>query len=266
MSIILIPATKSLTVTNKFLNGNINEETLIVGNNDHEIYISYLFFDISTLPINVSVVDAELVLFKQNNFFNDFKSEFFIYPLSDYFSSYTTYSNKPSINAIVKSVFYPLTSKIAVTANLTYIVSLWYKNELSNTGIALMSRKKDVLMKFGSSINCDSYLTPFLKVAVIPIVSTSCFKKDIDVKNTGTTKQIRVIGTVAPASVYESIVNVEVTRNITGSTDNYYVADEYNNSISTSPLSIDKTYNIAIIPSIKPGDVETIHLYGSYKE
>jgi hypothetical protein len=30
-------------------------------------------------------------------------------------------------------------------------------------------------------------------------------------------------------------------------------------------LYIDKTYNIAVIPKVQPGDIENVNLYGSYK-
>lgn len=266
MSIILIPATKSLTVTDQIPNGNINNDTITVGSDGNYNYISYLFFDISAIPVNISILNAELVLFKQNNFFNDCRKEFYIYPLSDYFSTYTNYNNRPNVNAIIRKIFYPFTSKVAVTANLTSVASLWVKNQLTNTGIALVGKKNNGFVDFGSAICTDPYLIPFIKVAVAPIITKNpCCNQNNDNKDLGTTKQVQVIGTVAPASVYEAIVNVGVTRSGTSHTDNYYVADEYDNSTSYYPLPIDKTYNVAIIPAEKPGDVETISFYGSYK-
>jgi hypothetical protein len=82
---------------------------------------------------------------------------------------------------------------------------------------------------------------------------------------TPTVRQVRVTGTVAPLSIYYIIVNLEVTRAGSGQKDNYYVADEYNNSQNNNSLSIDKIYNIAVIPKVQPGDTENITLYGSYK-
>jgi hypothetical protein len=63
LSSILIPATKSLTVTNKSPNENINEDIITVGYDGKYKYISYLYFDISSIPTNVTVLSAELVLF-----------------------------------------------------------------------------------------------------------------------------------------------------------------------------------------------------------
>lgn len=70
---------------------------------------------------------------------------------------------------------------------------------------------------------------------------------------------------MAPLSIYFIIINIEVTRAGSGLKDNYYVSDEYDNSLNNDPLYIDKIYNIAIIPKIQPGDTENLTLYGSYK-
>jgi hypothetical protein len=265
LSIILIPSTKSLTVTNKIPNGNINNDIITVGSDGKYDYISYLFFDISTIPINVSILDAELVLFKVNNFYNNLMEEFCIYPISDYFSTYTTFNNRPKVNTIIKKVFHPITSKVAVTINLTSFVSLWIKNQLNITGIALLGKNTNTLAEFGSSICKDNYLIPFIKILVKPIINncSNCYN---NTSIEGTMKQIHLVGKVAPESKYAAIVNVGVKRNTTGHTDNYYVADVYDNSQSVDPLDIDRTYNIAIIPKENPGDIENVSLYGSYKE
>ncbi|MGH4120175.1 DNRLRE domain-containing protein [Clostridium sp.] len=263
MASILIPATRSLTVTNRLPNGNINDNTIFVGNDGGYNYISYLFFDISAIPTNVSISSAELVLFKTNKFYNDSKQEFFIHPLSDYFSTYTSFNNQPRVNRSLKKKFNPIISDVAVSVNLAYFVSLWLSNKLNNTGIALFSENHSVLAEFGSSMSVDSYLTPFIKV----VISNECndYKKTHCNPVGATMRQVRVIGTVAEDSQYEAIINIGVKRNDSGHTDNYYVADEYNNLLSGSPLYIDKTYNMAVIPKEKPGDVETTEFFGSYK-
>jgi len=263
LSSILIPATKSLTVTNKLPNGNINKDTIIVGNDGMSKYISYLFFDITAIPSNVSILSAELVLFKTDNFYNDSTKNFSVFPLSDYFSTYTTFNNRPRVNSIIREKFYPITSKVAVTVDLSYLVSLWFKNKLTNTGISLFDKNNSILAQFGSSICKDTYLIPFIKV----VISSKCnnIEKPNCDQGKSTVRRVRVIGTVAEDSQYEAIVNIGVNRRGTGHTDNYYVADEYNNLLSNTPLHIDKTYNMAIIPKEKIGDVETLDFYGSYK-
>ncbi|MGV8980189.1 DNRLRE domain-containing protein [Clostridium sp.] len=262
MSSILIPATKSLTVTNKLPNGNINKDTLIVGNDGMYNYISYLYFDISAIPSNVYILNAELILFKMNDFYNDSKKEFSIYPLRDYFSTYTTFNNRPRVNATMKRNFYPIIKNVAVTVNLTYFVTLWLNNKLTNTGISLSSKNKNIITEFGSSICKDTYIVPFIKVAI----SDECDVKRLNCNIGGSTiRQVRVTGTVPEDSQYEAIVNIGVKRKESGYTDNYYVVDEYNNLLNDKPLQIDKTYNMVVSPPKTPGDVETLDLYGSYK-
>lgn len=258
MSSILIPATKSLTVTNKFPNRNINEGIITVGKNGIYNYVSYLFFDISAIPSNVCILNAELVLFKTNNFYEDRRKKAFIYPLLDYFSTYTTYNNHPEINNSIEKAFCPMTSKVAVRVNLTCLVTLWINNKQPNTGIALFDINNEVFAEFGSAICTDSYLVPFIDVSIDN--SNNCNCQD------ATKKQVQVIGTVAAASKYEAIVNIAVKRKDSGYIDNYYVVDEYDNSLNGNPLKINKSYNMAIVPKVMPGDTETAAFYGSYKE
>lgn len=295
---ILIPATKSITVTNKFPSGNINEDTITVGSDGINNYISYLFFDISAIPNDTVISNAELVLFKKNNFYNDSKKEISIYTLSEYFSTYTTFQNRPRVNSTIRKSFYPIISNVAVTVNLTQFISLWFRNKLSNCGIALFDKSNGILAEFGSAKCSDTYLVPFLNVSINPISEkkgnhckevkydkdsncykdTKCCKEPNYCKQVNyckepnckgkepSVRQVRVIGTVAEDSQYEAIVNIGVKRSDSGHTDNYYVTDEYNNLLSGTPLKVDKTYNMAIIPKTKPGDVETMDFYGSYKE
>lgn len=84
--------------------------------------------------------------------------------------------------------------------------------------------------------------------------------------NTSITRTVRVTLTVAPASIYYIVVDLQVTRASSGQINHYYVSDEYDNSLNNTPLPIDKTYNIAISPPIQSGDTENVVLYGSYKD
>lgn len=269
MASIIIPASKSITVTDKFPNENINEVILSVGNDGFYNYLSYLFFDISTIPSNVIICHAELVLFKVDEFYNDDSKVFEIYPLTEYFSTYTNYNNRPEVNNVFKkfkSDFYPLTSKAAVTVPLTSLVTLWVKYGSINTSIMLCGKSENVLVHFGSAICTDKYLIPFLKVTFTPcynpVVPPSCTHNC----NDATLRQINVTGTVAEQSKYDAVVNIGISRNGSNHTDNYCVVDEYDNSTNHIPLHVDKTYNIAIIPPKTSGDAENITFYGSYKE
>jgi len=279
---IIIPSIKSLTLTNKIPDGNINEDSITVGTDGLYTYSSFLFFDISRIPSNAEISNAELVLFKTDNFYKDNRKCIYIYQLFDYFSTYTTYNNPPEINTLIEGNLFPLTSKISVTANLTKIVSLWLRNPASNKGIILCKKNNNFIAKFGSAICNDKYLTPFIKVVYsiknsIIIHENSTPMKVIyypcncpphpnpPIPPIPTIRRVEVTGIAAPFSIYVIIVTLSVTRSGTGHIDNYYVTDEYDNSASCTPLAIDKFYNIAVTPQENPGDTETISLSGSYK-
>lgn len=277
---IIIPSTKSLTLTNKIPDGNINNDNITVGDDGVYTYSSLLFFDISTIPNNAEIANAKIVLFKTDNFYENKKKCIYIYPLFDSFSNYTTYKNPPKVNHLIEGILYPITSKISVTANVTKMVSLWFKNANSNRGIILCKKNNNFITNFGSAICRDSSLTPFIKViysikhtTVIPenhtqmkVIYYPCPCNCNPNNGIPTPRQVKVIGTVAPMAIYEAIVKLVITRNGTGHTDNYYVTDEYDNSVSNTPLEIDKIYNIAVIPQVNPGDTENIAFYGAYKE
>lgn len=299
MENIIIPSTKSLTLTNKIPDGNINGNNITVGNEGQYTYSSFLFFDISGIPSNAEISNAELILFKTDNFYNDNRKCIYIYPLLDYFSTYSTYNNPPEVTNIIEGKLYPLTSKISATTNITKIVSLWFKHAASNKGIILCKKNNNFITNFGSAICKDNYLTPFINVTysikntvaphenhgkckhecnhcsknctqmkVIYYPCQCCCPPTPPVPPTSvvpTIRQVQVVGTVAAYSIYLIIVTLEVTRSGTGNIDKYYVTDEYDNSTSSTPLAIDKTYDIAVIPPITLGDTETVNFAGSYK-
>ncbi len=304
MANIIIPAAKSLTVTNKYPDKSLNEDIITIGFDNKNTYYSYLFFDVSSLPSNIVISNAELVLFKTDNFFNNVEQKLSISPLRDYFSTYTTYNNAPNYDHYSIINFYPLTSKVAVTINVTNIVSAWIKNRPSNKGIIIYGKSRGTIVNFGSVKNDDTYLIPFLKVHYEHLATNRyhktencnerCIKicKDdleemfskicMDVgcnkpyppppppppppsPDPGTIVDVDVTGNVAPYSVYNIIIEVEVTRNLTGQKDYYYISDVYVNSSNPNILPINKTYQIAVVPEIQPGDTQSVNLYGSYK-
>lgn len=317
MRSIIIPAIKSLTVTNKYPDKSFNEGVITVGSNDKYKYYSYLFFDISLIPCNIIISNAELVLFKVDEFYNDYTKKISISPLREHFSTYTTYNNAPDYDRHTTINFYPFTSKVSVRVNITTIISSWVKNKSNNNGIKLYEKNKDGIISFGSVKSDDDYLLPFIRVTyhhylapctrgnygyyVSPCIrgyychnplnksiKEDCTKKCVKICKkelveilikicreickqnchthyNATTRQVRVTGTVAPFSIYLIIINLEVTRSGSGHKDNYYVCDQYGNSLNNASLSIDKTYNIAIIPKVQPFDTENVTLYGSYK-
>ena len=309
MANIIIPAVKSLTVTNKYPDKSLNEGTITIGfDNKHNFY-SYLFFDVSSIPSNIAIYSAELVLFKTDHFFSNSEQKLSISPLRDYFSTYTTYNNAPNYDHYSTINFYPLTSKVAVTINVTNMVSSWIKNRPSNKGIIIYGKNKGTIVNFGSVKSDDTYLTPFIKIHyeninlnknnkkvcsydTIENCNKECIKickseleeiiskicKDIccnnpspptppspPAPNPGTIVDINVTGNVAPNSVYNIIIELEVIRNITGQKDYYYTSDVFTNLSNSNILPIDNTYKIAVVPEIQPGDTQSVKIYGSYK-
>ena len=309
MANIIIPALKSITVSNKCPNKSINENIITIGTNNNANYYSYLFFDVSSLPSDIRISSAELVLFKTDNFFNNNEEKLSISPLTDYFSTYTTYNNAPNYDHYSKINFYPLTSKVAVTVNITNIVSGWIRNRPSNKGIIIYGRNKGTIVTFGSVKSDDTYLIPFLKVYYEKINpnkhnkilckygnNENCnydfikiSKKELEellskickdvccnnpyppsppaptpTQNHSTIVDVDVTGNVAPYSVYNIIIEVEVTRAITGQKDYYYTSDVYINSLNSNSLPIKKSYKIAVIPEIQVEDSQSINIFCSY--
>lgn len=164
MRTLIIYANKSLTITDEIPDGNIEDETLLVGSNDFN-YASYLFFDLSVLPDNITNLKSQLVLFKTGDF-NNSPIKFSIYPLAEHFSSFTTYNNYPSWNKNNKVDFYPFTKSIAAESNVTSIVSSWYNGTLLNRGILIIANTRNAaLASFGSAYNTNNDLIPLLHIS-----------------------------------------------------------------------------------------------------
>ena len=281
---LIIPATKSLTLTNKFHNKGFKESSIKIGYDGKYKYYSYLLFDISLIPLDVSILHAELVLFKINAFSAEDKKKFSIIPLYNNFSTHTTYKNRPNAYHKYKIDFYPtMTSKIKI--DITSIVSLWSKNKLSNKGLLLYGKKE--FIRFGSSYCKNKDFIPFIKISYIDesndigFCKRGCKKKYLEIskiickeicqnncnhnKNV-TLIHVKVTGTVAPQSIYVIVIKLEIIRANTGFKDNYYITKEYNNSTNTKLYFVNKTYTIPVVPRKRSGDIENLTLYGAYKE
>ncbi|GKU25993.1 DNRLRE domain-containing protein [Clostridium folliculivorans] len=268
MASVIIPANKSITITNKLPDGNINGDTILVGSDGITTYFSYLFFDLSVIPSDVLICYAELILFKTDNFYNDVSKVFGIYPCS-YFSTYTTFNNHPTIDGCMPKYFYPITSEVVAKATLTPFVSAWIVNPKRSTCIMLFGKNNDIIASFGSAIIKDHYLIPFLKVSFTPIPQKQLPDKCIPPappNGIPSLAQVQVTGTVAANAKYNALIDVAVKRHLTGTTDNYYVVDQYDNVGENTPLHIDKTYYITINPKPNPQDTESIIFGGSYSD
>lgn len=195
-----IPASKSLTVSNKSSNGNISDKYIYIGSESSIKYISYLYFDISSIPGNIEDIYATLVLFKKpisydkgndynyiySNYdkheLNDmYTGEHIIYPLSEYFSKYTTYNNRPEYDSSLQKSFYTNQKSICEEIDITPIVSNWISGKIPNKGLMFKGGKENRnLVKFFSVLNKDTSEIPFIKIyfkvknCFIPITELSC--------------------------------------------------------------------------------------------
>lgn len=164
MNSIIIFGSKSLTLTDKMPNGSIMEDVIMLGHTISHSYKSYLFFDISPIPDNSSLVSAELTLFKTTDFYEDTNSVFKVFPLSEYFSSASTYNNPPKQNNYISKTGYQFTKKVAVNVDITRIVSEWLDGHIVNHGLIIKADRCAPLTCFGSAYNSDNTLIPMLRI------------------------------------------------------------------------------------------------------
>ena len=159
-----ILASKSLTITSKLPNENILDKIITVGSDGDNTTKSYLYFDLSSINAAVKINEANIVLFKTDNFYNK-KDIFLIYALTDYFSSFTTYNIHPTSNHVIKLSFLPFVKKVAVSINATRLVNKWIKIPFSNKGLLISGQKSvNSQCNFGSAINEDVSLIPVLRI------------------------------------------------------------------------------------------------------
>lgn len=180
MRSILIPAIKSLTVTDKNPDKNLNEDILTVGSDGNYNYYSYLFFDTSSIPCNAIISKAELILFKVDKFYNDDNKKNSISPLKEYFSTYTTYNNPPRYDSYTTINFYPLTSKVSISINITTIISSWAKNQQTNKGLILYEKIENGITNFASVKSDDK---PFIRVTYKDYTAYKCSKENLEEKH-----------------------------------------------------------------------------------
>lgn len=169
MGVISVPASKSLTLSNKIPNGNIRDKKIIVGWEGKCVYYSYLFFDTSIIPSDVLLLSATLVLFKIDDFFESLTPNFYICPLLKQFSSFTTYENDCPIdlNPTLKKDFLPFTRDVAIEVDITTLFYKWLSNTLVNRGIVIKANYINPHLcqtSFGSAYSRDNTLIPFIRV------------------------------------------------------------------------------------------------------
>lgn len=184
MATINIPASKSLTISNYNTCNYSNKDIISVGKNKTTYYYSYLFFDTSSLISCISLLSAKLVLFKVTNFIDNDSIKFSIYPLMDYFSSFTTYKNPCRIDQTLKHDFMPFSKDIAIEIDITDIVAKWLDNTLNNKGLLIIENIDNnniSLSSFGSAYSKDNTLIPFINVSFLSLIPISGLKCNVSV-------------------------------------------------------------------------------------
>ena len=171
MSKILIPATKSITVSSKFPNRSFRKKIITIGFKKKYICNSCLFFDIGFIESNY-VKSAILTLFKTSDLFFINGIEFYVVPLLSPFSSITTYNDCQKVDSKLAVKFSPFIREIAVQIDITTIVNKWIDNTLPNYGLIIMGRrinlKESGCVSFGSAYNCDNTLIPLININYKP--------------------------------------------------------------------------------------------------
>lgn len=165
MANLVIPAKNSLTITDKNPRGNINSDTIFIGYSNNYFHASYLYFDTSSIPDNISLNAAHLVLFKYPVYPMGKNYNYMVYPLLDYFSTQTNYENPCLYDNTTQVSFYPFNNKIYLEIDITKIIELWNTNKLVNKGLILTTENyNSSLISFGSANVTDSTLKPFLRL------------------------------------------------------------------------------------------------------
>ncbi|MBM7870080.1 hypothetical protein JOC70_001550 [Clostridium pascui] len=177
MSSIDIPASKSLTLLSNYTKTNIRSNVITIGKRKKYDYISYLYFELPLIPANMEVYSAEIVLFKTGNSLNEADNYYWIYPLLEDFSTYTNYYNRPNYESSLGMVFSTSKDKIYSQINITPIILQWINNNLSNKGLTLFGRSETAgVITYGSALNKDKYLVPFLRMYLKRYPDNCCIK------------------------------------------------------------------------------------------
>lgn len=165
MASLIIEGSKSISISNRFPNKSIRDESIFIEDKDRSIHKSYLFFDLCSIPANATISSAQLVLFRKNYCHMDNNTFINICPLKDDFSTYTTYRIQPKIYDSYKKVGEVSKNKVSVEVDITEILKAWLNGTIINKGLVIEGNKKTTpLLIFGSTFTRDEYLMPIIRV------------------------------------------------------------------------------------------------------
>ncbi|CAB1262451.1 hypothetical protein ACFHWD_11075 [Clostridium sp. MT-14] len=87
---------------------------------------------------------------------------------------------------------------------------------------------------------------------------------DFDTPQTASGQLVTVTGTVPAGTSFVEAIQLDVLR--TDSSHEYFsIATVYDNSAGTTPLDVNDTLNLAIVPKLETGETVTLTSYGSLK-
>lgn len=168
MAIIQIPASYSLTVSNRNKRRNKREKIMFVGNKHKSIFYSYLYFDLNAVPNGIPLKSATLLLFKVADFFCCPLVKFSVCPSVKQLCSFSGFEADLSVESAPKTEFLPFTREAAIEIDITAVVNKWLNNELANRGLVIKSNNYSPYLScvtaFGSAFSKDASLKPFIKL------------------------------------------------------------------------------------------------------
>ena len=72
---------------------------------------------------------------------NRYIGEYIIYPLTEYFSRYTTYDNRPKYNCSLEKSFFTDEKSVCEEIDITPIVSDWISGKVPNKGLMFKGKR-----------------------------------------------------------------------------------------------------------------------------
>lgn len=198
-----ILCTKSLTVTDLYPDGNIQDDTLKVGFDGKNIYRSYLYFDIGNILENSIINFVILRIFIKKIVTCHTPITLYVQALKDEFNKCTTFNNQPEYNKIQ--------IKINVNSDLRGWLDINITNlfcncsDISeNKGIIIRSNDwEKSLINFASNLTCNPAIIPRL------YMDYSCIHHKSNDKYINVIEKYWELEISANTETYSPAVNVE---------------------------------------------------------
>lgn len=208
--------------------------TLKAGNCGFHKYLSYIYFDLSSLPANQIISSSVLTLHFFSPPYQGKPPRFLkIYPLAEEFEDcLTSYATRPGLEHFLQKKICIPSSYNLITLDLTTLVKKWYAGALINYGLSLVPDQLfgQGLLLFHSSFSPDTSTLPTL------IINSTGPSQVCITNNMEETHQVYItegfsrIFEVWCCSVYSFIIkntgSIQVLVNIQDSPDGINFIDE----------------------------------------